>query len=198
MDNITIFSHTGTASATNYSDSLNIRVTWTCTNSGGTTTFNITKIEIKDDGFSQSTTTGYVELGITVNGVRIIDVSTFTGSATVYCATPGQWMTVSQNGGALTGSGTFTTPANGVVEMVLSNSTKNQTPYPAVIYSVGSYANIFYLQTSLSQTIRVRSSIIYIDNGSGFDTYEIYIDNGTSWDLYQAYIDNGSSWDECG
>ena len=38
---------------------------------------------------------------------------------------------------------------------------------------------------------------IYIDNGTGWDPYEIYIDNGKSWDLYEAYIDNGSGWDPC-
>lgn len=40
--------------------------------------------------------------------------------------------------------------------------------------------------------------VIYIDNGTSFDAYEIYIDNGTSWDQYMACIDNGSSWDTCG
>ena len=38
-------------------------------------------------------------------------------------------------------------------------------------------------------------AVVYIDNGSGWDTYQCYIDNGTSWDLYMPYIDNGSSWD---
>lgn len=47
-------------------------------------------------------------------------------------------------------------------------------------------------------SISVDSSCIYIDNGSGWDAYEIWIDNGSSWEQYAAYIDNGSSWDECG
>jgi hypothetical protein len=42
------------------------------------------------------------------------------------------------------------------------------------------------------------ASCIYIDNGSGFEAYEIWIDNGTKWEQYAAYIDNGSGWDECG
>ena len=37
--------------------------------------------------------------------------------------------------------------------------------------------------------------LVYIDSGSGFESYQIYIDNGSSWDLYAPYIDNGSSWD---
>lgn len=40
--------------------------------------------------------------------------------------------------------------------------------------------------------------LIYIDNGTNFDTYEVYIHNGTSWDRYIPYIDNGSDWDICG
>lgn len=36
--------------------------------------------------------------------------------------------------------------------------------------------------------------LIYIDNGTSFEAYQIYIDNGSSWDLYEPYIDNGSSW----
>lgn len=37
--------------------------------------------------------------------------------------------------------------------------------------------------------------LVYIDNGSSFDAYQIFIDNGSSWDQYVPYIDNGSSWD---
>lgn len=42
------------------------------------------------------------------------------------------------------------------------------------------------------------SGLVYIDNGSSWDAYEVYIDNGTSWDPYVLYIDDGSSWDVCG
>ena len=39
---------------------------------------------------------------------------------------------------------------------------------------------------------------IYIDNGSGWDKYQVYIDNGSSWDLYVPFVDNGSGWDKVG
>ena len=39
--------------------------------------------------------------------------------------------------------------------------------------------------------------VVYIDNGTKFEAYQIYIDNGSGWDLYTAHIDNGSSWDDC-
>lgn len=40
------------------------------------------------------------------------------------------------------------------------------------------------------------SAVIYIDNGSKFEAYEIWIDNGSKWEQYAAYIDNGSSWEK--
>ena len=40
----------------------------------------------------------------------------------------------------------------------------------------------------------INGCIIYIDNGTSWDAYQMYVDNGTSWDLYQPYIDSGSSW----
>ena len=48
-----------------------------------------------------------------------------------------------------------------------------------------------------SVSLEYYSGIVYIDNGSGFDAYEVYIDNGSSWDKYIPYIDNGSGWDIC-
>ena len=51
---------------------------------------------------------------------------------------------------------------------------------------------------SLIVTTNETNAVVYIDNGTTFEPYEIYIDNGSSWDLYQAYIDNGSSWEPCG
>ena len=43
----------------------------------------------------------------------------------------------------------------------------------------------------------VNTGLIYIDNGKGFDMYQIYIDNGNSWDLCIAYLDTGSGWSQC-
>lgn len=51
-----------------------------------------------------------------------------------------------------------------------------------------------------SITIEYETSIVgaYIDNGSGYDAYEVYIDNGSGWDKYVPYIDNGTSWEPFG
>lgn len=45
--------------------------------------------------------------------------------------------------------------------------------------------------------INLTTGLVYIDNGSGFEPYEVYIDNGESWDRCIPYIDNGTSWDLC-
>ena len=39
--------------------------------------------------------------------------------------------------------------------------------------------------------------LIYIDNGSAIEAYQVYIDNGSSWDLYAPYVDSGSTWNLC-
>ncbi len=46
-------------------------------------------------------------------------------------------------------------------------------------------------------TVTALMGLVYIDNGTEFEAYQIYIDNGTNWEQYIPYIDNGSSWDIC-
>lgn len=54
----------------------------------------------------------------------------------------------------------------------------------------------FYVQGNTTiQAIWQPSGLVYIDNGSSFDAYQLFIDNGTSWDQYIPYIDNGTSYD---
>lgn len=48
---------------------------------------------------------------------------------------------------------------------------------------------------SMALTPTAGQGLVYIDNGSGWDAYQVYIDNGSSWDRYIPYIDNGSGWD---
>lgn len=51
---------------------------------------------------------------------------------------------------------------------------------------------------SVTLTIpQITRGLVYIDNGSSWDAYQVFIDNGSSWDQYIPYIDNGSSWDQC-
>ena len=49
---------------------------------------------------------------------------------------------------------------------------------------------------SMTLTPTTGRGLVYIDNGSGWDAYQVYIDNGNSWDRYIPYIDNGSSWEQ--
>lgn len=82
---------------------------------------------------------------------------------------------------------------------VSSNST-----YYLVLWAYTSTSDPNHVQfprldlTTPSITLNYNTGLVYIDNGSGFEPYEIYIDNGKSWDRYIAYVDNGTSWDQCG
>lgn len=49
-----------------------------------------------------------------------------------------------------------------------------------------------------SVVLECAQGLVYIDNGTSWDAYEVYIDNGTSWDKYIPYIDDGTSWNLCG
>ena len=70
-----------------------------------------------------------------------------------------------------------------------------------IIYNDDDTTTDFYSRHYLEAyqiTIKVTyddEGVVYIDNGTTFEAYQIYIDNGTSWDLYVPYIDNGSGWD---
>lgn len=42
------------------------------------------------------------------------------------------------------------------------------------------------------------SGVVYIDNGTTIEKYQVYIDNGSSWEQYVPYIDDGTAWNMCG
>ena len=52
------------------------------------------------------------------------------------------------------------------------------------------------LQDIIVAATAEKTGLVYIDNGSGWEAYEIWIDNGTSWDLYIPYIDDGVAWQQ--
>lgn len=64
-------------------------------------------------------------------------------------------------------------------------------------YQVFTYDNGGNELTSLVAT-ETLSGLVYIDNGTSWEAYEVYIDNGTSWEQYIPYIDTGTGWDMCG
>ena len=75
----------------------------------------------------------------------------------------------------------------------------SQTYYLWVYPKTDDYAWVHYHKDGgyWSMTVSGSAGLIYIDNGTKLEAYQVYIDNGTSWDLYIPYIDNGSSWDMC-
>lgn len=66
--------------------------------------------------------------------------------------------------------------------------------YKFNLYAVGTYSNS---STITRETTVSYFGLVWIDNGSTFEAYQVFIDNGSSWDQYIPYIDNGSGWDEC-
>ena len=36
--------------------------------------------------------------------------------------------------------------------------------------------------------------LVYIDNGTSVEAYQVFIDNGSGWDQYAPHIDNGSAF----
>ena len=66
------------------------------------------------------------------------------------------------------------------------------TDHDGLSYTCGSAS----ASGSMTLTPTSGQGLVYIDNGSGWDAYQVYIDNGSSWDRYIPYIDNGSSWEQ--
>lgn len=85
----------------------------------------------------------------------------------------------------------------GGVPLPVTNASKITTSSTTIEITAQLYRDGSSPTPTLTGSIEVDLllGVIYIDNGSGWDMYEIYIDNGTSWDRYQAYIDNGTSWE---
>ena len=82
--------------------------------------------------------------------------------------------------------GSFST---GVWYLYLWTNVDNSTNWCRIRHTVDNPIQLTYEEAQ---------GLIHIDNGSGWDAYEVYIDNGSSWDRYIPYIDNGSSWDMIG
>ena len=73
------------------------------------------------------------------------------------------------------------------------------TTYYLWIFPNTTYYNFYYMVEGRQATVTLSGSagLIYIDNGTSFDAYQVYIDNGTDWDLYMPYIDDGTDWGLC-
>lgn len=97
-------------------------------------------------------------------------------------------------GGTTITLGTYTTS-------VSSNDVDFSTGIPVNVYwYTGLSSDYCPSSVTVSGSIEIPeeyAGLIYIDNGTGFDSYLVYIDNGTSWERYIPYIDNGTSWDLC-
>ncbi len=79
----------------------------------------------------------------------------------------------------------------GEVETKLdANSTYYLWLFPSTTY----WGLLWWDDAVPSAEVTGAQGVVYIDNGTSFDAYQVYIDNGTSWDLYIPYIDNGTEF----
>ena len=81
-----------------------------------------------------------------------------------------------------------------------SDALKPETDYYLYMWGGDTDYSLVKIDTPENHSVEItyKGGIVYIDNGTSFDEYEVWIDNGTTWEQYQVFIDNGTSWDECG
>lgn len=136
-----------------------------------TYTFTIAPIVSGYNWLQQGTNIGYT---ITINGTNYTGtIPDYNGSSTVTIKS---------------GTVNITHNTDGTKSLSFSFSV---TDRDGLSYTCGSASS----SGSMTLTAITPQGVVYIDNGSAFEAYQVYIDNGSSWDRYIPYIDNGSSWD---
>lgn len=126
-------------------------------------------------GWGWATQGSNISYNITINGTH------YTGTIPDYNGT--RTLTVK--------SGTLNVAHDAAGTKTMSFSFK-VTDRDGLSYTCGSAS----ASGSMTLTPTSGQGLVYIDNGSGWDAYQVYIDNGSSWDRYIPYIDNGSSWEQ--
>lgn len=147
-------------------------------------TVEITKLQVLADSYSN---VYYLSGAVSIDGVNAFTMESSTGGHSVS-----------------TSVGTYTDVRGtlGSVSDILPNSdgSKSVTINVDVTGYAGSGGASNGWNAAGEQIIeltRINKGFVYLDNGSGFDAYQVYIDNGSSWDLHIPHIDNGSGWDIC-
>lgn len=63
-------------------------------------------------------------------------------------------------------------------------------------YESGNWLTV-YQPSGHSVSLDYSSGIVYIGDGSKFNSYLVYIHDGTRWDLYIPYLHDGVKWNLC-
>lgn len=94
--------------------------------------------------------------------------------------------------------GTSYSVFTGEADILLTPNTKYYVwIFSNSVPSTGRYTNYGFGSAVTTVTTSGGAGLVYIDNGTELEVYQIYVDNGSSWDPCIPYIDNGSSWDLC-
>lgn len=145
----------------------------------------ITKLQVHSENYQ---TVYYLHGSVSIDGVVAFTMDKAAGGHSVY-----------------TSRGTYTdvTGTLGSVSDIVSNvdGSKSITINVDVSGYTGSGSGSGNGWTAngaqIIELTSINTGCVYLDNGSGFDAYQVYIDNGSGLDLHIPYIDNGSGWDLC-
>lgn len=178
-----------------YSITVRIHYAETYDVSTNTSDVAITNVQVMATASGRKDAARWLNGTIAINGTTAVTMSSFLGGHYIYIDDLNKFIDVA-------GGGTDGTeiPEFGSVTGILHNSDGSMSVDISASISFVRNSGEDDWEVSGSETVALTtiSGYIYIDNGSGFDCYQVYIDNGTSWDLYMPYIDNGTSWDICG
>lgn len=154
----------------------------------------ITNVQVMATASGRVGAQRFLSGSITINGITAVTMSSYYGGSSIYIDELNQFYDVE-----------FDEETYNEVESLIFEPVTGILHNNDGSMSVDISASISFVRqsgsddwaVSGSKTVALTTIIgyIYIDNGSGFERYQVYIDNGTSWDLYMPYIDNGTSWD---
>lgn len=143
-------------------------------------------------------------------------VTSRTSTATITYACSG-WYTAASGGSKRASAGAAYTPT--ATETVFAQWTETTGAYSAVTlptaeqctkagfsllgFATGSTATTAAYAPGASYTpngnvtlyaVWKADGLVYIDNGTSLEAYQVFIDNGSGWDQYAPHIDNGSTF----
>lgn len=154
---------------------------------------SIVKIQLKSASWM---TTYWLDGTITVEGQEIYNTDSYVGEHGAYIETLNTFydITDGETEQVVTDFGTATNLLHDENGNKTITITVALTGYTRTGNAGSGWIVSDEVQIDLTQ---IQRGLIYIDNGSTFEPYQIYIDNGSDWDLYQLYIDDGTNWVLC-
>lgn len=168
------------------------------TNSTGAS-IKVTGVQVYCKGTTSSVYRGWIGTSLSVANLTRSSLKGITGTLTWQSFTFSTPITISNGGSFYAGISSTSTTQTNVGRW--SGSSGNTYYLASASTTSGTIAQsnsaLGTVSTPYIKIVYELNGVVYIDNGSSFDAYQVFIDNGTSWDQYIPYVDNGSDWDTC-